>query len=617
MKPPLALSDVSRRSPSPRRPWVGGLLAVVLGLAAGHGHAQPSGGPYGPVPQTYAVPAGAAHVYYVAPDGQADAAGSALAAPTTLESAIARAVTGDVVVLRGGVYRTGDLQLNQGITLQPYADEHPVLKGTLVADQWVAQPNGLWRTTWTHLFPAQAQDWWRREREGRYTPPWRFNNDMVFVDGELLKAVGWEGEIDAHSYFIDYAHEQVYLGVDPAKHLIEITAHDNALTRVTGPCHGRTSDGRGPVIRGLTFTQYAYRAIEIEGREPEGPADPATFGKDVVGTTLENDAITFCSRVAGYFRGDHLTIRHCLISDTRTEGVYVIASADVLLEKNLFRRNNIQQITGYFPAAVKIFNQCYRATCRDNLVIDQPYSNGIWYDVGNVDGRFLDNWVEGAQDGFFFEISKGAICAGNVFVRCDKGIRVLNSSNVQVYHNTLVDTVASFERTERSAVNDHFGWHPATGPAVEQREGHVFIGNLLVADEGFTQPLLRVEQSKALNGKLTRPQLTALDDNVFVRRGDAAPGPLIVWSSADGQDGTVELATPEALHSLHPEFAAHGQYFAGFRGAILQGQALQQYELLRGSPVRPVTDSLPDTVRDLLGWPAQAELLPGAYQTQP
>jgi len=617
MKPPLALSDVSRRSPSPRRPWVGGLLAVVLGLAAGHGHAQPSGGPYGPVPQTYAVPAGAAHVYYVAPDGQADAAGSALAAPTTLESAIARAVTGDVVVLRGGVYRTGDLQLNQGITLQPYADEHPVLKGTLVADQWVAQPNGLWRTTWTHLFPAQAQDWWRREREGRYTPPWRFNNDMVFVDGELLKAVGWEGEIDAHSYFIDYAHEQVYLGVDPAKHLIEITAHDNALTRVTGPCHGRTSDGRGPVIRGLTFTQYAYRAIEIEGREPEGPADPATFGKDVVGTTLENDAITFCSRVAGYFRGDHLTIRHCLISDTRTEGVYVIASADVLLEKNLFRRNNIQQITGYFPAAVKIFNQCYRATCRDNLVIDQPYSNGIWYDVGNVDGRFLDNWVEGAQDGFFFEISKGAICAGNVFVRCDKGIRVLNSSNVQVYHNTLVDTVASFERTERSAVNDHFGWHPATGPAVEQREGHVFIGNLLVADEGFTQPLLRVEQSKALNGKLTRPQLTALDDNVFVRRGDAEPGPLIVWSPADGQDGTVELATPEALHSLHPEFAAHGQYFAGFRGAILQGQALQQYELLRGSPVRPVTDSLPDTVRDLLGWPAQAELLPGAYQTQP
>ena len=35
--------------------------ALVAGLALPVG-AQPSGGPYGPVPQTYAVPAGAAHV---------------------------------------------------------------------------------------------------------------------------------------------------------------------------------------------------------------------------------------------------------------------------------------------------------------------------------------------------------------------------------------------------------------------------------------------------------------------------------------------------------------------------------------------------------------------------
>ena len=56
-------------------------------------------------------------------------------------------------------------------------------------------------------------------------------------------------------------------------------------------------------------------------------------------------------------------------------------------------------------------------TCRDNLVIEQPYSNGIWYDVGNRDGVFVNNWVEGALGGFFFEISRGATVAGNVFVR--------------------------------------------------------------------------------------------------------------------------------------------------------------------------------------------------------
>ncbi len=58
--------------------------------------------------------------------------------------------------------------------------------------------------------------------------------------------------------------------------------------------------------------------------------------------------------------------------------------------------------------------------------------------------------------------------AGNVFVRCNKGVRVLNSADVRVYNNTFVDTPASFERNERSAVGDHFNWHPATGPDVDR-----------------------------------------------------------------------------------------------------------------------------------------------------
>jgi hypothetical protein len=96
----------------------------------------------------------------------------------------------------------------------------------------------------------------------------------------------------------------------------------------------------------------------------------------------------------------------------------------------------------------------------------------------------------GAVDGFFFEISRGAIVAGNVFVRCDKGVRVLNSADVHVYNNTFVDTRESFERTERSATGDHFGWHPSTGPGVEQREGHIFLNNLLTATDAYREPLL-------------------------------------------------------------------------------------------------------------------------------
>ena len=125
-------------SPLPFRSCL--LLALLL-LPLG-GRAQPSGGPYGPIQQNYALPAGAAHIFYVAPDGKPDASGATLAQPTTLETALARVVTGDAIVLRGGVYRTGGLTLNQGITLQPYADERPVLKGTQVPEKWEALREG-------------------------------------------------------------------------------------------------------------------------------------------------------------------------------------------------------------------------------------------------------------------------------------------------------------------------------------------------------------------------------------------------------------------------------------------------------------------------------------------
>jgi hypothetical protein len=588
--------------------------------------AQPSGGPYGPVDQRYEIPQ-AEHVYYVAPDGAAGAPGAEPEQPTTLESAIERVVTGDAIILRGGTYRTGGLVLNQGITLQPYGDERPVLKGTGIATEWQALPNNIWKTSWNKLFPASPLGWWRRDREGMRTPLHRFNNDMVFVDGELLKSVGWEGELDPHSYYINYETGTVYIGVDPTDRLVEITAFDSAIVRTSAPVHGKTNDHQGPVIRGITFTQYAYRALEVEGKkqftandeptdEPVGPSDPATFGKEVVGTVLENVTISFTSRVAGYFRGDGLIIRNSLISDTGTEGIYVIGSSDVLLERNIIRRNNVEQLTGYYASAVKIFNQTRRVTFRDNLIIDQPHSNGVWYDVGNRDGLIVDNWVEGAVDCFFFEISRGATVAGNVFVRCDKGVRVLNSADVRVYHNTFVDSPAAFERNERSATNDHFGWHPATGPDVDQREGHSFVNNLLVASAAYTGPLLRFEQPESLCDTLTRPMANVVDGNVYVRASatDATTAlPLVVMSPAATDSCTTTLTSLDDVRKLAPAFEATGQALQHTPRSIFKAPDLGRYELLQAIPTPPGRPTLPADIRGVLGWDETAARTTGAY----
>jgi len=349
-----------------------------------------------------------------------------------------------------------------------------------------------------------------------------------------------------------------------------------------------------------------------------GLADPSTFGKEVIGTVLENVTITYCSRVAGYFRGDGLIIRNSLISDTSTEGIYVIGSSDVLLERNIIRRNNIVQLTGYFPSAVKIFNQTRRVTFRDNLIIDQPYSNGVWYDVGNRDGVIVDNWIEGAMDGFFFEISRGATVAGNVFVRCGKGVHVLNSADVRVYNNTFVDTPAWFDRNERTATGDLFGWHSSTGPDVDQREGHVFVNNLLVASEAYGKPLLRFEQSKAVCAKLQRPQAKEVDGNVYVRavaQGASAP-PLIVWgpeNSATNDNCSSTVGSLDEFHKLMPTFEANGREMDRTPRSIFKGPDLGRYGLLQALPETPGRVKLPVDVRKLLGWSEEESRTQGAY----
>ncbi len=606
-------------------------IGVLLLLCAAFvpASAQPSGGPYGPLQQTYQLPKVAGKIYYVAVDGKADQSGESLAQPTSLEAAIERVSTGDAIVMRGGTYRTGNLLLNQGITIQPYADEQPVLKGTFVPTEWKNLGNGLWKTAWSHLFPAKPDTWWSRDRFGKETPLYIFNNDMVFVDGRFLKAVGREGEVDENSYYIDYEAGQVYIGADPSHRLVEITAFDVALKRIMGECHGKKSDHKGPVIQGITFTQYAYRALEVEGKEPEGISAEADHGKDVVGTTLENCTITFCSRVAAYLRGDRLTLRHCKVSDTSTEGIYIIGSSDVLLEKNVFSRNNIEKITGYYPAAVKIFNQSYRVICQDNLVIDLPYSNGIWYDVGNVDGRFLNNWIEGVGDldrtfddtrpypsnnGFFFEISKGAICAGNVFVNCDQGIFVLNSSNVQIYQNTLINSTVCISRNERTAANDKmFGWHSSTGPDVDKRDGHVFVNNLLTGDSEYHRPLLFVWQPASLCQRLSAPLLKQIDYNLFVRSAEKSSSPVILWSPAPGGQCQVGFESVSELRKLYPQFAVNSLSFDAYNGPLFKSTTLCNYELLPMAPGASTGMQLPAEIRKLLGQSKKDGQYVGAY----
>lgn len=604
---------------------------LLIQLAFFTSQAQPSGGPYGPIRQNYQIPKVQGKLFYVAPDGKTDADGATPDKPTNIETAISQAKTGDAIILRGGTYRTGDLEYNQGITLQPYADEQPVFKGTNEAKDWKAISGGLWKTSWTRFFEGSPDDWWRRDRFGMETPLHIFNNDMVFVDGRLLKSVGWEGAVDSTSFYIDYKSGFVYIGSNPTNHLVEITAFKYGMHRLTKDVHGKSNDKKGPAVRGITFTQYAFCAFEIDGFEPQAVADPSTFGKDAVGTVIENCTFSYCGRVGAFLRGDNTILRNCSVHHTTTEGVYLLSSSDCLLEKNIFSQNNIENIIGYYPAAVKIFNQTHRVTCRDNLIYDLPISNGIWYDVGNVDGRFLNNWVEGvgnntgsgsrnkmwpSNNGFFFEISKGVICAGNVFVNCDHGIMILNSCNAQIYQNTLVNSTVCIGRDTRSAVGDHFGWHPSTGPDVDQRFGHVFVNNLLTSNNSFKRPLMIVWQPAELCDKLTESPLKQYDFNVYVRGSENGYKTMVYWSPVANKECQQAVETISDLQKVSGA-SAHSAMFNDSNMPLFKSSLLGNYQVLPSFAGTKAATPLPAEIQNLLGITEKTKPYIGAFPVYP
>ncbi len=600
------------------------LISILFGLSTLFIMSQPSGGPYGPVDQTYEIPLGVNNIYYVAPNGDPNSEGILINKPATIETAIKKAKTGDAIILRGGIYRTGNLIFNQGIIIQPYKDEKPVLKGSYIAENWGKKEDGLWITSWKYLFPNKPESWWRKEREEKFTPLHKFNGDMVFVDGKMLQSAGSIDELDDNNFYVDYNKKLVYIKQNPKNKVIEITAFNKAIYRVIVECNGMQPDNRGPQIRGLEITQYADTAVHIDGYYPQGISDESEHGKDVIGTTLENCKISYCSRIAFFLIGDSLTLRHCDVSNTSTEGVYIVASSDVLVEKNKFSMNNIENITGFFPAAVKIFNQCYRVTCRDNLVTNLLYSNGIWYDVGNVDGVFINNFVENVgkgskterqyfrfRSGFFFEISKGVICAGNVFVNCEIGARVLNSSNGKLYQNTFVNSPASFFRTERSAVGDHFNWHPATGPSIEERDGHIFVNNIIYKDELFSIPLF-IFQTDSLCKMLRNSQMEEIDYNIYIRKSDIDTT-LILWRPADNPSCELRLKSPKELNKHYPNFSGNSKFFDNYKEPLFNAPEKNDYSLLPEFSKKVSAKDLPEKIRDLPGDAGKGKSYVGAY----
>jgi hypothetical protein len=172
-------------------------------------------------------------------------------------------------------------------------------------------------------------------------------------------------------------------------------------------------------------------------------------------------------------------------------------------------------------------------------------------------------------------------------------------------------------RNTRSAQGDHFGWHPGTGPDVDERDGHVFVNNLLAGDTNFNRPLLFTWQTPSLCERLPQPQLTQLDHNVYVRSADSASHPPILWSPASNENCQAGFESLEELRKAYPKFAANSQYFKNYAGPLFKSMELGNYQLLPKFPGMATATPLPAEISRFLNRLQKENRSIGAYPPMP
>jgi hypothetical protein len=114
-------------------------------------------------------------------------------------------------------------------------------------------------------------------------------------------------------------------------------------------------------------------------------------------------------------------------------------------------------------------------------------------------------------------------------------------------------------------------------------------------------------QSAVLHDRLTKPQASAVDYNVYVSRGTPSETLTSVYNIP------TDFTTPDQLQAANSEFEAHSRTFKDYFGPLFKCEQLSRFELLPEFPGASSSAPLPKDVLQLLTWPGEKASFPGAF----
>ena len=337
-----------------------------------------------------------------------------------IQSAVNSYPTGTQFYLNAGVYRMQTITPKSGQRFTGQAGA--ILNGSKVLTGF-AQQGSYWVVT------GQTQSSTAQVGTCRSGYPMCSYPQDLFFDSKPLKRVGSQSAVVSGTWYFDMTGGIIYLADNPSGHQVELSVASNAF-------NGSASN---VVIESLTVEKYANVA------QAGAIAAPSTSG-----WIVQNCEVRL-NHGAGIRVGNAIQVLNNYVHDNGQIGL-LGNGPNMLIQGNEIARNNFAGFAYDWEAGGTKFTQSTNLTIRGNYSHDN-IGPGLWTDYDNKyvlyeQNHTAHNLVAGIQH----EISFDAIIRNNVVefegsrpegssLWYASGIWIENSSNVEVYGNTVTNCV--------------------------------------------------------------------------------------------------------------------------------------------------------------------------------
>ena len=513
---------------------------------------------------SYAIPGNS---LFVAGDGSNTASGTRNSPLRTIRAAVARAGSGQTIVIRAGSYHERvKIPKTKRITLQAFPREEVWLDGSIPVTGFEPEGRAFVAGGWTVEFDASPT--YTRGGPDGTRPGWEFINpgrpmaahpDQVWIDGVAQQQVGSPGDLAPGSFFVDDEGDRLLLGSDPAGREVRASALARAIS----------VQSSGSAIKGIGVRRYApsvphMGAVTLESSRISVKdvviEHSSTTGLAVSGTNALLKGLTLTSN--GMLGGsatyaDGLSAVNLKVTDNNTEGF------------------NHSPVAGGFKIGRS------RTVSVQDSIFRENNGTGLWFDESVLDLSASGNELIGNRGhGMSIEISARAVVANNVIARNEgHGVKINNTSDVEVWNNTFVSTgrpiniVQDIRRASDPELPGHDPRQEVPDPAMTWITGPIALRNNVIT--GTTADCLLCVEDYSHEFSAEDMEVTTAG-NVFHRGAGSGAAPLVIWSRGTGD--------PAVYTSLD-----------GFRKATHQSR--HDIEVSGADAADPETFRVSDTVR--------------------